>query len=142
MHVKVVRLHASATAAQRADFEYTHVESDEGQLLHKASMVARDHRRAVDAKPGAGRERYKKGVRWAIIDEDKAGNGFRYDQVYEILLNADGRPIERDEATLVVPDGVQDLTVLLPRLGGVRAKGDLLLDQCEGHGEALALEES
>ena len=51
-------------------FEYTHVESDEGQLLHKASAVAREHKRAVDAKPGAGRERYKKGVRWAIVDED------------------------------------------------------------------------
>ena len=57
-------------------------------------------------KPGAGRERYKKGVRWAIIDEDKAGDGFRYDQVYEILLNADGRPVEQAETSGLGLEGV------------------------------------
>ena len=88
-----------------SSFKYTHVESDEGQLLHKASAVAREHKRAVDAKPGAGRERYKKGVRWAIVDEDKAGDGFRYDQVYEILLNADGQPIEQADSSRLGLEG-------------------------------------
>ena len=81
------------------------MESDTGQLLHKETAIARDQKQAADVKPGAGRERYIKGVRWAVIDEDKDGKGFRYDQVYEVLLDGDGRPIDQAKASELSLEG-------------------------------------
>ena len=59
LHVRDVHLPASASAAQRAEWEYTHVLNPEtGQYVHKKAALAFEQSAYADRTPGAGRERY------------------------------------------------------------------------------------
>ena len=62
--IRQYKLQETATAKQLARYERSHVTNpDTGQVVHKASVLAHMQKQSVDAKPGAGRDRYITGVR-------------------------------------------------------------------------------
>jgi hypothetical protein len=92
LHVRTISLPAHASAKQIAAHEQTYLFDEVlGQDVHKASLLARRQKQAVDVTPGAGRTRYQKGARYSIQSDDKAGTGFWYDAVYEVLLDQNGK---------------------------------------------------
>ena len=100
-HVREVNLPVHTSAAQRAEWEYTHVLNPETmQMVHKKAALAFEQRARADSTPGPGRERYVTGVRWAIVDSDcKEKTGYHYNECYETLVDAAGHPLEVSSAT-------------------------------------------
>ena len=115
-HVRAVRPSAEASAAQRAHHTRTHLWNPESQQEeHKATIVARGQQQQMDAKPGAGRTRYRVGVRMAIISEDAARTGFEYDGVYQMHVPSEGGAscVLRAKNGAVLPlDGTMEVTLV------------------------------
>ena len=112
-----MRPSAEASAAQRAHHTRTHLWNPESQQEeHKATIVARGQQQQMDAKPGAGRTRYRVGVRMAIISEDAARTGFEYDGVYQMHVPSEGGAscVLRAKNGAVLPlDGTMEVTELI-----------------------------
>ena len=109
LHLKDVKLKDGATAAQREAWERTYLFDEEtGQHIHRAALLARASAAARDATPGAGRlGRYMKGLRYAIIAEDKDGTGFEYGEVYQVHVDNEGKLLGKHEGELVLEGDVR-----------------------------------
>ena len=100
--VRSYKLAETATARQLARYERSHVLNEEtGQIIHKASALAQWQKQQVDAKLGAGRDRYVTGVRQPIISEDKEGNGFEYNKCYQLHTNERFAPLNSNGTILL-----------------------------------------
>ena len=69
-------------------------------MVYRSAAVAFLQKQAVDATPGAGRSRYKRGLLQAVVSEDHDGDGYAYGEYYQLHLGADGTPLNSNSGEL------------------------------------------
>ena len=95
------KLKEGASGREKRAFEKACVVNpDTGEMVYRSAAVAFLQKQAVDATPGAGRSRYKRGLLQAVVSEDHDGDGYAYGEYYQLHLGADGTPLNSNSGEL------------------------------------------